>query len=86
MIRKEVTMGLLDLLYGKNRPPAVTAADMDAKMKALAADANRKAAEMEKAEREARALTAWTKPARRFDALAWSQSQARRIISRVSLR
>jgi hypothetical protein len=54
MIRKEVTMGLLDLLYGKNRPPAVTAADMDAKMKALAADANRKAAEMEKAEKEKR--------------------------------
>jgi len=48
-------MGLLDLLYGKDRPPAVTAADMEAKMKALAADANRKAAELEKAEKEKRA-------------------------------
>jgi hypothetical protein len=47
-------MGLLDLLYGKNRPQAVTAADMDAKMKALAADANRKAAELEKAEKDKR--------------------------------
>ena len=42
-------MGLLDWIYGKDRPPAVTAADMDARMKALAADANRKAAELEKA-------------------------------------
>ena len=41
-------MNLLDLLYGKNRPPAVSAADMQAKMQALADDANRKAAEMEK--------------------------------------
>jgi hypothetical protein len=41
-------VNLLDLLYGKNRPPAVSAADMQAKMQALADDANRKAAEMEK--------------------------------------
>jgi len=47
-------MGLLDWLYGKDRPPAVTAADMDAKMKALAAEANRKAAELEKADTERR--------------------------------
>jgi hypothetical protein len=43
---------LLDWLYGKNRPPAVTAADMQAKMQALADDANRKAAEMDKADAE----------------------------------
>jgi hypothetical protein len=47
-------MGLLDLLYGKDRPPAVTAADMEAKMKALAADANRTAAQLEKAEKDTR--------------------------------
>jgi len=53
-MRMEITMGLLDWLYGKDRPPAVTAADMDAKMKALAAEANRKAAELEKADTERR--------------------------------
>jgi hypothetical protein len=47
-------MGLLDWLYGKDRPPAVTAADMQAKMQALADEANRKAAEMEKADTERR--------------------------------
>ena len=51
-------MGLLDLIYGKNRPPAVTAADMDAKMKALADQANRKVAELEKAERDRRSVPA----------------------------
>jgi len=45
-------MGLLDWIYGKDRPPAVTAADMDARMKALAADANRKAAELEAARKK----------------------------------
>jgi hypothetical protein len=39
-------MGLiLDFIYVKDRPPTVTAADMDAKMKALAEEANRKVAE-----------------------------------------
>jgi hypothetical protein len=48
----ESTMGrLLDLLYGKDRPPAATSADMDAKMRTLADEANRKVAEMEKARR-----------------------------------
>ena len=51
-------MGLLDLLYGKNRPPAVTAADMEAKMRALAEAANRKVAEMEKTEKDERAARA----------------------------
>jgi hypothetical protein len=46
---------LLDLIYGKDRPPAVTSAEMEARMKALADDANRKVAEMERAE-EARRL------------------------------
>jgi hypothetical protein len=41
-------MGLLDWLYGNDRPPAVSAADMQAKLQTLANDANRKAAEMEK--------------------------------------
>ena len=50
-------MGLLDLLYGKNRPPAVTAADTDAKMKALAEEANRKVAALEKTGKDRRALT-----------------------------
>jgi hypothetical protein len=51
-MRMESTMGrLLDLLYGKDRPPAATSADMDAKMQALADEANRKVAEMEKARR-----------------------------------
>jgi hypothetical protein len=51
---------LLDLIYGKNRPPAVSAADLDAKMKALADQANRKVAELEKAERDRRSVTATT--------------------------
>jgi hypothetical protein len=42
-------MGLLDWLYGKDRPPTVTSADMQAKMQALADEANRMAAELEKA-------------------------------------
>ena len=41
-------MGLLDWLYGNDRPPAVSAADMQAKIQALADDANRKASEMKK--------------------------------------
>ena len=48
-------MGLLDWLYGRDRPPAISAADMQAKMQALADDANRKAAEIEKADLAARA-------------------------------
>jgi hypothetical protein len=50
-------MGLLDLIYAKNRPPAVSAADLDAKMKALADQASRKVAELEKAERDRRSVT-----------------------------
>ena len=49
-------MNLLDLIYGKNRPPAVTAAEMEARMKALADDANRKVAELERADQERRRL------------------------------
>ena len=48
-------MSLLDFIYGKDRPPAVTAADMEAKMKALAAEANRKVAELDKADKDKRA-------------------------------
>jgi hypothetical protein len=47
-------MSLLDFIYGKDRPPAVTAAEMEARMKALAAEANRKVAELEKADKERR--------------------------------
>lgn len=47
-------MSLLDWIYGKDRPPAVTSADMDARMKALADDANRKTEALEKADREKR--------------------------------
>ena len=54
-------MGLLDLLYGKDRPPAVTAADMEGKMKALADEANRKVAELEAAEKARRTLAASAK-------------------------
>jgi hypothetical protein len=50
----ESSMGLLAWLYGKDRPPAVTAADMDAKMRALAEEGNRKVAETEKADAERR--------------------------------
>ena len=49
-------MSLLDLIYGKDRPPAVTAADMEVRMKKLAEDANRKVAELERAEQERRRL------------------------------
>jgi hypothetical protein len=42
---------LLDFLYGKNRPPAITSADMAEKMRALAEEANRKVAEIEEARR-----------------------------------
>lgn len=42
---------LLDLIYGKDRPPAVTAADMAAKMQKVAEDANRKVAELEAAQK-----------------------------------
>jgi hypothetical protein len=48
-------MGLLDWLYGKDRPAALSAADMHAKMQVLADTANRKAAEMAKADVAARA-------------------------------
>ena len=40
-------MGLLDLLYGKDRPPATSSGEMQAKMLALAEEANRKAAELD---------------------------------------
>jgi hypothetical protein len=46
----------LDLLYGKDRPPSVSSGDMQAKMLALAEEANRKAAELE--EREGGSSTA----------------------------
>ena len=52
-------MGLLDWLYGKDRPPAVSAADMQAKMQALADDANRKASEMEKNRRRSQEKPRW---------------------------
>ena len=42
---------LLDWIYGKDRPPVVTAADMSAKMQKLAEEANRKVAELAEAER-----------------------------------
>jgi hypothetical protein len=48
-------MGLLDWIYGKDRPPAVTAAETEARMRALAEETNRKVAEMEKADLTARA-------------------------------
>jgi len=51
-------MGLLDWLYGKDGPPAVSAADMQAKMHTLADDANRKAAEMEKEDADRKRATA----------------------------
>jgi len=51
-------MGLLDLIYGKNRPQAVSAADLDAKMKALADQASRKVAELEKADKDERTVRA----------------------------
>ena len=54
-------MSLLDWIYGKDRPPAVTSADMEARMKALAEDANRKVAELEKADKERRAEMAAAK-------------------------
>jgi hypothetical protein len=45
-------MGLLDWIYGKDRPPAVTAADTEARMKTLADEANRKVAELEAARKK----------------------------------
>jgi hypothetical protein len=42
---------ILDFLYGKDRPPTVTSADMDARMKALAEEANRKVADMKLADK-----------------------------------
>ena len=56
---KEGPMGwLLDMIYGKDRPPADSAAKMDARMKALADGASRRAAEIEAAEKEKRSLRA----------------------------
>lgn len=43
---------LLDLIYGKDRPPAVTAADTQVWMKALADDADRKVAALEAAQKK----------------------------------
>lgn len=51
-------MGLLDWIYGKDRPAAVTAAETDARMRALAEETNRKVAQLEAAEKYRRSLTA----------------------------